>query len=274
MPTCKHTHTHTHTHTHYTGRCARWTPCTACCRRRLCCPRTSSTGRARSASMTGQHAPPSAPCSTSSPAQVCAGGGAPRACILPPPCHCRCCSGLLLLLARLPPPPHHTHTLAGYPAAYENALTAEGVHAAKAAAAAAAAAQSGTISPTAAAAAGVASAGGRAGAAAAAAPSEDAATTAFGRQAAHPRLPLLGGAPATAAGVMLCPGVPNSPALGVAGGLTHMVPAEVHLPQQHSALFRCACACAGAWWVPEPETWVLLQRRVQHARSLHAALPA
>jgi hypothetical protein len=53
-----------------------------------------------------------------------------------------------------------------------------------------------------------------------------------------PRLPLLGAAGVSASGVVLCPGAPGTAALGVKGGLTQVVPAELTLPTQHAALFR------------------------------------
>lgn len=44
-------------------------------------------------------------------------------------------------------------------------------------------------------------------------------------------------APAAAASAV-CPGVPCTAALGVAGGLTRVAPADLLLPSQHAALFR------------------------------------
>jgi hypothetical protein len=98
---------------------------------------------------------------------------------------------------------------AGQPTKYEHKLTPEG-QAAAAAAAELAAAPAGT---------------------------EDAAAlSAFSADAAQPStLPLQG----PVAGYYICPSMPGSPALGAAG-LTHTAPADILLPRQHEALFRCA----------------------------------
>jgi hypothetical protein len=148
------------------------------------------------------------------------------------------------------PPP------AGDPALYENTLTPDGIKAAQAAAAAAA--ESGTIPPDASAAAGLEAASPTAPhfdatatpSDATAVPTDGTATpttprgtsraTAFAPDASVPRLPLLGAAGVSASGVVLCPGAPGTAALGVKGGLTQVVPAELTLPTQHAALFRCA----------------------------------
>lgn len=120
----------------------------------------------------------------------------------------------------------------GDPALYENRLTEDGITAAQAAAAAATAVQGGQLSPDEGAAAGVV-----------AAQATDAPTTApagnsaFAAEAAEPGLPLMGAAGVSKSGLVLCPGVPNTAALGVKGGLTRVVPAELHLPKQHAALF-------------------------------------
>lgn len=130
---------------------------------------------------------------------------------------------------------------AGDPAMYENALTPDGIKAAQAAAAATAAAQTGHLSPDASAAVGVEAAealdtpGDTVSPTGSAAGSTD---SAFAAEAAVPKLPLLGSAGVSKGGVVMCPGVPNTAALGVKGGLTKVVPAELHLPKQHAALFR------------------------------------
>lgn len=127
----------------------------------------------------------------------------------------------------------------GDPALYENALTPDGIKAAQAATAATAAAETGQLSPEASAAAGVhaaehmeppASPTGSIGSVGA--------DSAFAADAAVPKLPLLGAAGVSKTGLVLCPGVPNTAALGVKGGLTKVVPADLHLPAQHATLFR------------------------------------
>jgi hypothetical protein len=123
----------------------------------------------------------------------------------------------------------------GYPAAYANALTPEGVNASRAAAAAAAAAQGGVASPTAAAAVGVEST------AAQDAPAGTglSRSSAFTQEAGVARLPLLGGAGVSAMGAAICPGVPSTPALGVKGGLTKVRGVDV------------GRVCVG-WWCMRP----------------------
>jgi hypothetical protein len=135
---------------------------------------------------------------------------------------------------------------AGAPALYENALTPDGIKAAQAATAATAAAETGQLSPEASAAAGVHAAQGME---SPVSPSGSSGSTgadsAFAADAAVPKLPLLGAACVSQSGLVLCPGVPNTAALGVKGGLTKVVPADLHLPAQHAALFRYGVRTAG-----------------------------
>jgi len=136
-----------------------------------------------------------------------------------------------------PPPP------TGDPSLYENTLTPDGIKAARAAAAAVATAETGLLSPDASAAAGVhlaeatSTAAGPA-AAVASGSNGGSSESAFAPDAAVPRLPLLSHAVVSPSGLQLCPGVPGTASLGVKGGLTKVVPAELHLPAQHAALFR------------------------------------
>ena len=138
--------------------------------------------------------------------------------------------------------------VSGDPCLYEHSLTHQGVQAARAAAAAATTAATGLVPPDVSAAAGVEAAQAMDTHTAAADASTTTAATvggsdagssdssAFAPEAVKPRLPLLGGG--GGGGVDLCPGVPSTAALGVKGGLTQVVPAELHLPKQHAALFR------------------------------------
>lgn len=132
------------------------------------------------------------------------------------------------LLSALPP-----CCAAGDPALYENHLAQDGITAAQAAAAAVTPVQGGQLSPDAGAAAGVAAAQ-----EAMDAPVGAAGGSAFAADAAVAGLPLMGAAGFSKSGLVLSPGVPNTAALGVKGGLTKVVPAELHLPKQHAALFR------------------------------------
>lgn len=160
-------------------------------------------------------------------------------------------------------PPHCTQPCTqGDPALYENTLTPDGITAARAAAGAAAVAETQHLPPDASAAAGVvmaqqqqqhdatsttpsplhddttAATAAATAAAGSSSSSDGTESSPFAPEAALLRLPLLGAAGVTQSGVCLCPGVPNTAALGVKGGLTKVVPAELHLPKQHAQLFR------------------------------------
>jgi hypothetical protein len=137
----------------------------------------------------------------------------------------------------------------GDPALYENALTPDGIKAAQAATAATAAAETGQLSPEASAAAGVHAAQGMESPVSSTV-SSGSTDSAFAADAAVPKLPLLGAAGVSKSGLVLCPGVPNTAAMGVKGGLTKVVPAALHLPAQHAALFRYGGASA----VPQHES--------------------
>lgn len=128
----------------------------------------------------------------------------------------------------------------GSPVLYEHTLTPEGMTAARAATAAASAAESGLHSAESSTAAGVAAAEAHPQDQPAVQPTSPTGSTgsAFEAEAQVPRLPLIDAAGVSRSGVVLCPGVPATAALGVAGGLTKVVPAELHLPKQHAALFR------------------------------------